>query len=97
MPLQVHLAALQPSLQRVHQTGMWVSAFLASLGAALGVAITLVWRTGAGADLCTAPPGSITPMCERAGPSALAVVGCALVAALLTGSVGMLVMRAGRG
>ena len=76
---------------------MWVSAFLASLGVALGVAVGLVWRIGAGADLCTVPPGSITPMCERAGPSALAVVGCALIGAILTGSVGMWVMRAGRG
>ena len=76
---------------------MWVGALLASVGAALGIAIAFVWRIGAGADLCSVTPGTITPMCERAGPSALAVVGCALIGALLLGSVGLWVLRADRG
>ena len=77
--LHVHLPALRPSRRRVRQTGMHLTAFLASLGAALGAAVAVVWRIGARADLCTVPPGGITPMCERPGPTALAVVGCALL------------------
>jgi hypothetical protein len=97
VPLQPGLAVLHPCRRPVRLTAMWVSAFLAPLGAALGVAVAFVWRIGAAADLCTMPPGTITPMCEQAGPSALAVVGCALIGALVTGGVAMWVMRRAEG
>ena len=72
---------------------MWVTALVASLGAALGAAVAVVWRIGAGAGLCALPPGNITPVCERPGPSAVIVVGCALVGALGAGGVAVWIVR----